>query len=114
MNVAFAFVGAAIASCLTISAAFSQNEPPHFDVVAEGMNYPIVHGTTNLPDGTILLVDLKKPWLPDGQERIARGLPACEGDCISAEGPDRLIGATVVVKRGSFSAGPFSFKGNPI
>jgi hypothetical protein len=61
----------------------------------------------------MLLVMVKKPWLPDGAQRLARGEPACERDCVAAMGPNGLIGQIVTVKNGHFAAGPFSFRGAP-
>jgi hypothetical protein len=75
---------------------------------------PIIKGITDMPDGTMLFVNVRKPWLPDGQQRVARGVPACGEDCFPATtGATYLTGANVVVKRGNFAAGPFSFRGEP-
>src|ERR1700728_3185811 len=49
----------------------------NFSISVSGGEFPIIVGTTKFPDGTVLLVYLKKPWLPDGAQRIAHGLPAC-------------------------------------
>jgi hypothetical protein len=87
---------------------------PQFELVADGANYPIIRGTTDLPDGTVLLVNLKRPWLPDARDRLAKGLPACEDSCAPAMGSDHHAGALVVVSKGQFLAGPFSFSGKPI
>jgi hypothetical protein len=65
-----------------------------------------------VPEGTRLFVLLKKPELPDGDLRIARGLPVCgDVDCYPATGPENLLGTNVIVKGGRFIAGPFSFNG---
>src|SRR5580704_8612897 len=98
-----------------VCAAQGQENQYHFAVSASASPFPMVKGATDMPDGTWLFVDFKKPWLPDAQQRIARGLPACGSDCIPAEtGADHLVGATVEVQNGGFTAGPFSFKGQPI
>lgn len=69
-----------------LASAQSVKEPAHFKIFASGGVYPIINGSTDLPDGTRLLIILKKPWLPDGQQRLARGLPACGDDCFPADG----------------------------
>ena len=98
-----------------VCAAQGQENQYHFAVSASASPFPIVRGTTDIPDGTWLFIDFKKPWLPDAQQRIARGLPACGSDCVPAEtGANHLLGATVGVQNGGFTAGPFSFKGQPI
>jgi hypothetical protein len=85
-----------------------------FKISVKGSDFPTITGTTNVPDGTQLLVNVKKAWLPDGQQRVARGLPACGDDCFPATAPDhRLIGVTTTVRNGRFTAGPFSFRGRP-
>ena len=67
-----------------------------------------------MPDGTELSVLIFKPWLPDGQQRLDAGLPACENGCSPATGPDGGdLGSAVVVKNGHFSVGPFSFNHSP-
>jgi len=86
----------------------------HFIASVEGGLYPVIHGITDMPDGTQLLVFVKKPWLPDSQQRLAQGLPACGEDCMPATtGSNYLIGAAVTVRGGAFVAGPFSFRGQP-
>ena len=98
-----------------ICAAQCQQNQYHFTVSASASPFPIVRGATDMPDGTWLFINLQKPWLPDAQQRIAQGRPACGSDCIPAEtGANHLLGATVVVQNGGFAAGPFSFKGQPI
>jgi hypothetical protein len=106
---AFAF------SFVAIGAAPSQNLPDkaHFSISVSGGVYPTITASTNLPDGTQLLVNVKKPWLPDAQQRMARGLAACGEDCLPATGYDNQIGIVVKIKGGAFAAGPFSFLGQP-
>ena len=105
---------AAILIAATCAAQCQQNQH-YFTVSASASPFPIVRGTTNMPDGTWLFINFKKPLLPDAQQRIAQGLPACGSDCIPAEtGANHLLGATVGVQNGGFTAGPFSFKGQPI
>jgi hypothetical protein len=74
----------------------------------------MVTGTTNLPDGAELMIWLIKPWLPNGKERLAAGLPACgDEDCFPLQTNKRLpdgVGFGVVVKNGHFSDGPFTYK----
>jgi hypothetical protein len=96
-----------LVTCFTASVAHSQSEHSHFNIFAEGIDHPIVRGVTNMPDGTNLTVVLKKPWLPDGQQRLERGLAACEDDCVPPED-------SVIVKHGSFATRPFSFNGKAI
>lgn len=90
---------------LTLGGAQSQEY--RFKVLAEGTDHPIIRGTTNLQAGTTLLLILKKPLLPDAQQRIARGLSACEDGCSAPSD-------SVIVKQGSFASNPFSFDGKPI
>jgi hypothetical protein len=78
-----------------------------FSIFVEPRNPPIIRGTTSLPDGTPLIIVLKKPWLADGRERIARGVSACGEDCLPLE-------ARSTVEQGRFAAGPFSFNGKPV
>jgi hypothetical protein len=87
---------------LKIAIAISPRSPPvkmHLTRSAE--RRPVIYGTTDLPDGTILQVQLTIPWLPDGQERVSIGLPACRINCIP-------IGDRVIVKNGTFRTGPLS------
>ena len=108
----FIALGVAAVAFARIDEGFSQQS--HFTISVGGGLLPIIIGTTDLPDATELFVNVKKPWLPDGAQRVARGLPACGEDCIPAEaGADHLMGATVTVRNRSFTAGPFSFKGEP-
>lgn len=75
---------------------------------------PTIEGMTDLPDGTELVILIFKPWLPDGQQRLAAGLSACENDCMPAKGPEgSTVGSPTVVKNGHFSVGPFSFNNSP-
>ena len=92
-------IAAMIAALISARTAHSQSAGPHFDVSVRGGLFPIISGTTDLPDGTVLFVNVRKPWLPDGAQRVARGIPACGDDCIPAEvGENHLIGATVTVR----------------
>jgi hypothetical protein len=55
---------------------------------------------------------LRKPWLPNGRERLAVGLAACGDDCIPLTAQHGGGGVDpVVVKNGQFSDGPFTDKG---
>src|SRR5665213_288978 len=101
--------------------ALDQNDPAlqpagtySFQITATGGTMPVISGTTSVPDGTVLVINIKKPWLPDGQERITRGLAACGDNCLPATGPaGESLGVDAVVKDGAFSAGPFSFANQP-
>lgn len=75
-----------------------------FSLSAAGGDMPTISGTATVPDGTVLLINIKRPWLPDGQERLAQGLAACGDSCLPAT-------ADTVVRGGKFSSGPFSFAG---
>lgn len=95
-----------------IANAFDKRKVYHFDLTVSRNSYPTIRGTTDIPDGTQLFVNVLKPHLPDGQQRLARGLPACEDDCSPANSvavppPD------TIVQNGAFSAGPFTFNGKP-
>jgi hypothetical protein len=68
---------------------------------------PTVTGTTNLPDGTNLWISIRKPWLPNGKERLAVGLNPCEPDCIPFEAGNGMV----AVKNGRFSDGPITDEG---
>ena len=83
------------------------------DASVSGGARPIVTGTTNLPDGTHLSIELKKPWLPNAQERMAVGLAACGDDCFPLTTSGNLLD-DVVVRNGQFSDGPFTDKGAPL
>jgi len=80
---------------------------------ASGGARPIITGTTNLPDGTHLWMALNKPFLPNYKERLAAGLPACEGDGCGTliASHENKMADEVVVRNGGFSDGPFSNKG---
>jgi hypothetical protein len=77
------------------------------DVSVSGGGRPSIAGTTNLPDGTRLMTMLQRPYMPDASARQARGLPACEPDCVPVPGPTDQV----VVKNGHFEDGPFTDKG---
>ena len=107
-------IGLAIALAASADPSASFSQQPRFVISVDGGLLPVITGVTDLPDGTELFVNVKKPWLSDGAQRIARGISACGEDCLSAEaGANHLIGVTVTVRNRSFSAGPFSFKGAP-
>jgi hypothetical protein len=84
----------------------------HFQFTVSAGPYPTIRGLTDMPDGTKLMVTVIKPHLPDGQERIARGLPACDGMCGPAKTRQEPYVAPVV-KDGLFFAGPVSFSDQP-
>jgi hypothetical protein len=63
---------------------------------------PLLFGTTSLPDGAILQIHVRMPWLPDAGERMAIGLPACKISCMGLD--DRVI-----ITAGTFQMGPFSW-----
>lgn len=78
-------------------------------------NFPSVIGETDLPDGTVLVVSILKPRLPDAAARIARGIPECVDDCLPATGQNGgAFGEKVTVLYKSFAAGPFSWHGKPL
>jgi hypothetical protein len=91
----------------------AQDRQYHFQLSASPGPYPTLRGLTDLPDGTKLMVQVMKPHLPDGQQRIARGLPACDGMCGWAEARQKPY-VDPVVKDGVFLAGPFSFEDQPV
>jgi hypothetical protein len=97
----------------------AQAQPPapqqsDFTVTVGGDLLPMIRGTADFTDGTQLFILIRKPWLPDAQERMARGQPACGDDCAPATtGEDHVFGAIAVVHEGKFVAGPFSFRGQP-
>jgi hypothetical protein len=71
-------------------------------------------GSTDLPDGTKLLVSINKPRLPNAKELLAVGLSMCEENCLPASGPKgETLGVATTVLSGAFSAGPFSWAGKP-
>jgi hypothetical protein len=103
-----------LAICLFMGAGFGHAQTrAHFKISIDGGNYPIIRGDTNLPNGTKLFINLKKPWLPNGAQRLAQGLAACGEDCLPATGPDHHLGINVIVQSGTFVAGPFSFNDRP-
>jgi hypothetical protein len=92
----------------------SENRKYNITLTATRSNFPNVVGSTNFPDGTKLLVSRNKPRLPNAGELLAAGLPMCEDDCLPASGPKgERLGVGTVVLSGAFSAGPFSWGGNP-
>lgn len=105
--------GIVIALALQVGTPHSEELRPYFNVRVDGDSFPTVRITTNMPDGTWLFINVKKPWLPDADRRLARGLPACEDTCIAAMGPNGLIGVTLPVMQGTIVAGPFSFAAKP-
>ena len=81
---------------------------------ASADKFPNIIGSTNLPDGTKLLISINKPRLPNARELLAAGLPMCQDNCIPASGPKgEMLGVSSVVLAGAFSAGPFSWAGKP-
>ena len=93
------------------SGTFAARNDYTFTLSIFGGFFPTISGTTNAEDGAAFAISIKRPWLPDAQERLAKGQAACGEDCLPATGPE---GATAfVVKDGRFSAGPFSFNGKP-
>lgn len=61
---------------------------------------PVLHGTTNLPDGTDLSVMIDPHYAPDWQARLAGGLAACDPMCGGVQ-------ANAIVSHGEFAIGPF-------
>jgi hypothetical protein len=102
------FVLALIASSSTAAGAY------RFSLTENGSPYPVIEGMTDAPNGTMLLVIIKNPWLPDANARLARGLAACGDDCLPAIDSTGMMGGKAIVKDGHFSVGPFSFAGKPI
>ena len=98
-------------------AAVAQPFVVAIDASVSGGARPIVTGTTNLPDGTSLLIGLTKPYAPNGRERLAAGFPPCVemsssgNSCGSLSANGRRIYNEVVVKNGRFSDGPFTDEG---
>jgi hypothetical protein len=80
--------------------------------VSEGAR-PIVSGTTNLPDGTQLTILIRKPRLPNAEERLGVDLAACGDDCSSSTATGTALGG-VAVKNGQFRDGPFTDKGDAL
>jgi hypothetical protein len=75
------------------------------DTTLAGGRRPMISGTTNLPDGTRVVIFLYRPFLPNPRARWAAGLNTCDGGC-PLEPDDGDIG--IEVKYGHFQAGPFS------
>jgi hypothetical protein len=88
--------------------AYAQNSH-HFQLIAGPGAYPVVSGTTDIPDGTKLFVRIMKPHLPDGARRLSQGLTACDGDC-----GDLNYKGDPVVNNGAFQVGPLSFGDEPV
>lgn len=99
---------------VAVSFSFTGAEAYDFALRVSRSQFPIIEGRTNAPDGSTFIVVLKRPWLPDGNARLARGLSACGDDCFPAIDHTGAMGARVIVKNGGFFAGPFSFAGKPI
>jgi hypothetical protein len=107
-------LGTLIAIMLSYSGALAQVPTPKIQTrpfivtiqtSVSGGARPIVMGRTNLPDGTVLMMWLTKPWLSNARERIAVGLSACGDSCF----PLTVSGSTfdeVKVKNGQFTWGP--------
>lgn len=92
----------------------SQARTYDLDISATRGGFPSIVGSTNLPDGTKLLVSIKKRRLPNANERLATGLAMCEDDCLPASGPKgERLGVATTVLSGAFSAGPFSWGEKP-
>lgn len=93
-----------------------QARTSHINLSATRGGFPTIVGSTDLPEGTKLLVRIKKPYLPNAEQLLAAGLPMCEDDCLPAIGPKgESLGVRVTVQSGAFSAGPFSWRtGKPI
>ena len=79
---------------------------PDFEITFNGGGFPTIHGSTNLPNGTQVVIVLSKPWEPNGEARLAAGLPACADNCLPPEAPNM----TPTIENGQFSAGPFTYK----
>jgi hypothetical protein len=98
-----------------IVAAVAPGAPPILvQLKAYGGGRPVLEGTTNLPDGATLQITVSKPWLPDAQQRLMRGLAACEGDCSGPLPPDDGAGSNSTVRNGSFRSGPFTYSGKAL
>jgi hypothetical protein len=90
------------------------NRSYNLTISATRERFPDIVGSTNFPDGTKLLVSINKPRLPNAAALLAAGLPACETDCVPASGPKgEMLGVSIAVLSGAFSAGPFSWGGKP-
>ena len=86
-----------------IAAAISPiHSPPSTKMWISGGAKPLITGVTDLPNGSILQVYLKKQ-------------SACQGDdCLPPTPPSGKIEDRVVVRDGGFQAGPFSIAGSPL
>jgi hypothetical protein len=114
----FKLSGKAICLAATIIQSFqgfaqAQDRQFRFQLSASSGPYPTIRALTDLPDGTKVMVTLLKPHLPDGQQRMARGLPACDDMCGPAEVRQKPY-VDPVVRNGVFIAGPFSFGDHPL
>jgi hypothetical protein len=90
---------------LKIAIAISPRSPPvTMHLTRSRGARPLLYGTTSLPDGAILQIHVRMPWLPDAQERMSIGLPACKISCMGLD--DR-----VMIKNGAFQMGPFGGAG---
>jgi hypothetical protein len=77
-----AVTGFAAVVSLSLSTLSAKSQSPFvvaIETSVSGGARPTIRGTTNLPDGTHLWVDLRKPYLPNAKERLAVGLPAWAG-----------------------------------
>jgi hypothetical protein len=93
---------------LKIATAISPRSPPiRMQLTRSAGARPFLYGTTSLPNGAILQITIRIPWLSDGQERVSIGLPACRINCIPLD--DRVI-----IKNGAFQMGPFSLGTEPL
>jgi hypothetical protein len=93
-------------------AAPANAAPPEIKLAITSGVRPVIIGATDLPSGTQLSFYVKKPWLPDAQQRLARGQAACEDNCIPAVGPD-MKAPRAIVSDSSFAVGLLSFGSNP-
>jgi hypothetical protein len=96
-------------------AAAERSNPYRLTISTTGGARPTIRGTANLPDHTKLMIIINKPWLPDGQRRLAAGLPACEDRCGYAVSEPDAAGSVnlTMVTNGRFTIGPFSFGDAP-
>lgn len=78
---------------------------------------PIVIGTTNLPNGTRLLVNFRSPTASNSERRASLGLSICGDDGCRQYGPTDQTGQLVMgteVTNGSFAYGPITDDGNEL
>lgn len=101
---------------LKVATAISPLSPPiQMKLTWQGGDKPALLATTNLPDGAVLQVRLRKPWLPDAQARLSIGLAACaDGNCFPPGTPRGNMGDRVTIENGTFRAGPFTYGGAPL